>query len=161
MSNRSIWNVGEDQSGDFSTFISYSEMKEIKKDIRTWAKNVTRDMADNVRQLTNKEKHKRIRVRHSRKYSAKMASHIQPDLANSIGFKLKSNMGMPEKISFYFAKHGIFLYFGVGKGHPKSNPRKRVDWFNPAIEQHIDELADIAGKYNAQVITDNIRIKNQ
>lgn len=85
----------------------------------------------------------------------------------------------PVKIGIRFARHGVFLHYGAGKGYggregsrwidrlgyshetdPKSlgkagtGNRPARDWFNPVLEWHMKELADIAADYSLDIAVD-------
>lgn len=121
---------------------------------------------DNVKQQNDVVKKWRAKVMRSLKSSAsrfsdgKSKSMVQrgqitgfvrneQKLAKSIGSKIRNVGGEPDTISFTFERHGIFVDRGVGRSHGKSNPRGANEWINPAIAQHVDELADKLAELDA------------
>jgi hypothetical protein len=72
------------------------------------------------------------------------------------------NFGIVSKISFKFARHMIFVHKGVGKGTPISSAgqtaRKAKEWFEPVLEDNIEELADIAADELGESITNNFKL---
>lgn len=107
-------------------------------------------------------------------------------LSDSITHKIhldKTFQVEPRSIGFKFARHGVYFAKGAYRGHggfigskwtdkygtlKQMNPdsrgkmgdgkRKAVDWFNPIISDHINELEDIAAKYCAYMTLDLTRI---
>lgn len=107
-------------------------------------------------------------------------------LADSITHKIhldKQYRSEPRSIGFTFARHGVYFAKGAHRGHggfigskwtnaygtlkqtdPNSRgkmgegSRKPVDWFNPIIDDHTDQLADIAAKYCADMTLDLTRM---
>lgn len=76
------------------------------------------------------------------------------------------------RVGFRFPRHGVHLHYGAGRGYGgtqgsvwldrlnyvrRTNPeslgkmgtgaREANDWFNPVLEQHLQQLADIAADY--------------
>jgi hypothetical protein len=85
----------------------------------------------------------------------------------------------PVRVGIRFARHGVFLHYGAGTGYggkegsrwidrlgyshttnPKSlgkagtGTRPARDWFNPVLEYHMKELADIASDYSLDMAVD-------
>lgn len=71
--------------------------------------------------------------------------------------------GIISRISFKMPRHAIFVHKGVGKGTPISmvgqTNRKAKPWFNPVIDNRIDELADTVADEQADIIVKGINIK--
>ena len=108
------------------------------QDIRQWSQQTTAMMRKNIRALTNSEKHKLI----------KNVKYVK--LYRSISYKNIKRFGEVERIIFPFAKHGFFLAVGASRKHPyKSNPRKRVEWYNFVFEDRFEELAYLVANYYA------------
>ncbi len=86
----------------------------------------------------------------------------------------------PVKIGFRFARHGVHLHYGAGRGYGgrqgsrwidrlgyyhETNPeslgkagsgsRPPRDWFNPVLDWHLKELADIAAAYCGDMIVNS------
>ena len=73
---------------------------------------------------------------------------------------IKKKYGVPERVSLSFPKHYVFVEKGVGRGRGiNSGKAKPNPAINPAIEAHIEELADIAANGMADVAVNNIFIK--
>lgn len=85
----------------------------------------------------------------------------------------------PVRLGIRFARHGVFLHYGAGRGYGghvgsrwldrlgyshETNPeslgkmgtgnRSRKDWFNSILEWHMNELADIAADYSLDMAVD-------
>lgn len=86
----------------------------------------------------------------------------------------------PVKIGIRFARHGVFLHYGAGRGYggrvgstwldrlgyiKGTNPeslgkagtgkRPQRNWFNSVLDYHVNELADIAANYCSDMIVDS------
>lgn len=74
--------------------------------------------------------------------------------------KLKTVYGIPARIRFTFPRHYVFVEKGVGRGRGinsgKTKPKPAI---NPAIEQHLAELADIAADGCADIAANRLFIK--
>lgn len=80
-------------------------------------------------------------------------------LYESLKEKYKGSGGEIYFISFPFARHGIFLDKGVSRGHPLSNPRRKVDWFHSIIDAQTAVLSDIiANRYADGVQKEVLRV---
>lgn len=94
------------------------------------------------------------------------------DLLESMKTALKLEFGIASKISYKFARHGVFVEKGVGRGWPieriKNNTaivssagkgRAPKPWFNPLIEKEAARLADILVKDLADASIKNLFIR--
>ena len=74
-------------------------------------------------------------------------------------------------IGFRFREEGIYVHLGVGKGYNMEGgtriltkktdnewKRQPKPWFNPVIEQHIQELVEIVREYCGKLIVNTTRI---
>lgn len=73
---------------------------------------------------------------------------------------IKKKYGAPERVRLSFPRHYVFVEKGVGRGRGigsgKATPKPAI---NPALEAHINELADIAAEGMADVAVKNLFIK--
>ena len=94
-------------------------------------------------------------------------------LQSSITSTIKKNYGVSEVIRYKFARHGVFVHYGVGRGYVRvgnsvvrgnaiydKNKKKKSgftvsgainrkpnDWYDTNIVQSLPELADITQEY--------------
>jgi len=82
------------------------------------------------------------------------------ELANSAKVKTKQRYGRTERITFSFARHGIFVMKAVGRGVKvgESSSRKATDFYNPAINAHISELENIVDQFINNEVALSIKI---
>jgi len=139
--------------------------KGLNTEVRKWSRQSAAMMRSNVKQLTNKNKHKYLRAKKTQKSKlvtkdfktqstfafqsfavTNESSRLGGSLYDSIKQKTRSRFGVVERIIFPFAKHGIFIDLGVSRGHKKSNPRKKIDWYRFVFEERLDMLADVVSE---------------
>lgn len=114
-----------------------------------WAKAVKRKLALRVGALTLKDK------RALQKY----ISHKRRDpeyrrLAPSVGNNFRRDHGQISRINFVFAKQGIFLEHGAGRGRKRKGAKP---WIVPVLDPAIDQLADLLVEHFADVIDGEIK----
>jgi hypothetical protein len=91
-------------------------------------------------------------------------------LLRSIKNTYQYDYGEIFRLGFSFARHGIFIHKGVGRGYhaqggvvvktsrtPGFN-RQPKPWFNPVVESHLDELGEIIKVHNETAIVNSSRI---
>lgn len=76
-------------------------------------------------------------------------------------YKLNENGARTiRRIGFSMAKHGVYQEKGVGKGRGiNSGKTKPKPWFNPAVKNNIQELADTLALITGDTIINNLLIK--
>ncbi|MEI7723479.1 MAG: hypothetical protein WCK09_00385 [Bacteroidota bacterium] len=91
-------------------------------------------------------------------------------LASSIRNTYYYEYGEIYRLGFSFAREGIFVHKGVGRGYVMANGtvvkisktlgfnRKPKPWFNPVIESFIPELEEIIMEYSNTAIINSTRI---
>jgi hypothetical protein len=65
-----------------------------------------------------------------------------------------------EKVAFSFARHGIFLEYGVGRGRPVKSPQAEAakkPWLADTLPGQIDELAKILAEEYADITANELR----
>ncbi len=74
-------------------------------------------------------------------------------------------------VGFSFARHGVFVYYGVGRGYIRqggsvkriaknqtNTPRRPKDWFNPVVKQRLSELDRVVENYGDELVVNATRI---
>ena len=81
---------------------------------------------------------------------------------NALKTLLRRTDGLTDRISYQIPRHMIFVHKGVGKGTPAAmagqTKRKAKPWFNPVVDQNINELADIVAEEMGSAIINNLLI---
>lgn len=82
---------------------------------------------------------------------------------NSLKTSFRKASGLINRISYAIPRHMIFVHKGVGKGTPieKVGQTNRIakPWFNPVIDDTIEDLADIVAEETGDAIINNLFIK--
>jgi hypothetical protein len=82
---------------------------------------------------------------------------------NDIKVRTYTNGGRISRIAYRIRRHLVFVHKGVGKGTPinKAGQTNRIakPFFNEAIADNIEELADIVAQETGDELTENILIK--
>ncbi|TRZ50983.1 hypothetical protein D4S03_05830 [bacterium] len=91
-------------------------------------------------------------------------------LSRSIKNRYKFDYGEISRIGYAFARHGVFVHKGVGRGYRAQGDtvvktaktqgfnRKPKPWFNPVIESFIPELEQIIKEYADSAVLNTVRI---
>lgn len=112
-----------------------------KEDVRKWGFSSRARMLANVNQ------------------QAKGVSKSKPSLRSSLTAQVAADGEIPTAVRFGFPRHGVFFEKGVRKGVGMASPeRKPHPWFNPVIDDKLDELADIAAQNMSTLAINKIKI---
>lgn len=87
--------------------------------------------------------------------------HESGDTEAALRYNVKRRYGEPEKISFRTTKQGVLIHAGVGKGRKLHSTRAEAAkklWLFNEIDERMDKLADIAGKFEGDVAVRRMRI---
>lgn len=119
------------------------------------------------------------KVRNKIKYRiGRLTNKGKGELIRSLRSKSKRDYGEIDQITFQFARHGVFVHKGVGKGYvmkggrvvrgykpkvlrkrkqslppveiPGVMNRRPKEWFNPTLEKNIPELADMVAEMRSE-----------
>lgn len=103
----------------------------INKDVREWSKQSRNDLKQQLRRLDVKQ---------------------TGELLRSLKYSVRKTAGVADRISFKFAKQGVFVEKGVGKSYGIDGPktatallkraRKPKPWFNDTMDEQIPKLAE-------------------
>ena len=102
---------------------------------------------------------------------------VEKKLANSLNVRFRTESGTIYRISFPFAKHGVYLALGVGRGYQMQGGnvvrtaksalkdgfvgREPKDWIKPRFEQARNELTTIVAEEFAKITLTNYGLKLQ
>lgn len=89
------------------------------------------------------------------------ASLEGPGLYKSLKSNLRKKDGDIEKVSFAFARHGIFIEQGVGKGRPRGSSsanQAKQPWLVPELPDAVEKLADLLQEEYADIAAAEVRI---
>lgn len=130
-----------------------SNEKEFNDAVRGWAAVQRRRLVSRVVSLQLKDK-----VALKKRIALKNSNEDYKPLVPSLGFGLKKEFGVVNRINFRFAKHGIYFEHGVGRGRPIGSANVRPNPFlAPIINSSIDELADIVASQYADIAAAEIK----
>jgi len=148
----------------------YKNIEAFNAEIAVWSNNVLSQMRQNALYLRGMDKHSAIK-KLSRTSSGKFADKVKAAIAMNLHKSLYKNRLDRSifRLGFGFPQHGAFITKGVygkikgmkrnAKNNPSINsPRQPIDWFNPVIDAHLNELADIVARYNADAIVNSTNI---
>lgn len=126
---------------------------ELNKEVSAWAKYQSQRMQRLVGSLTLSDK---IAVYKSVRNAIKNDEY--KPLKISIGSAIKKEFGQATRINFRFAKQGIWLEHGVGKGRPVRSAKARPKpWLNPVLNPAIDTLADLISENYLDIAAGEIK----
>lgn len=137
-------------------------LQQFNRDVAAWGRDVANQLRGNVGTL--------------------FASHGSAD--HRLALSIESYVAYDKqyhmevyRVGFRFARHGVHLHYGAGRGYGGlkgsrwmdrmgymkqtdenslgkmgTGKRQEVDWFNPILERNLQRLADIAADYCADMI---------
>ena len=98
---------------------------------------------------------------HSLGLQDRVALQGELQLRKSLRSKIRKKNGDIERISFAFARHGIFLERGVGKGRPVGSAqatKAAKPWLKPTLDPAIETLADLLENEYADIAAAELRL---
>lgn len=153
------------ESDRFTRHQDKDRVEQFNKDVAGWSIHTTRRLKLNVRAL----------VREDRQLSHSINPNVYYD--NKYGAKEANRIG------FSFAREGIHIHKGAGRGqggykgskwynlHGElkttqlssltkmgTGNREPIEWFDPVIEQELPQLADLVADYSSSLFMDASRI---
>lgn len=125
-----------------------------------WARLVQAKARANIAQMKN-GKVKGITTYKSGLYKGKSEHKLK-----TISYVMRSKDNVLDSISFKFPLHGIFVHYGVGRGQPTKEGKKRAkriyikrspnDFLEDPIEKSFQNLSDLAAEYYGDKILFNV-----
>ena len=153
--------------------LTQTDEAELKKIVSQWGSMVTRSLKSNTSKFQHGKKGMVIR----KVYDAESDSAPgEKKLVSSISYKVRSLYGVPQRVSFNFSRHGLFVQLGVGRGYKMSGgqimrtakgktseKRKPNDWLYSVIDRNLPglerKIAERFADAAVNVITDKSKIK--
>jgi len=141
-----------------STFDPRSQNEAITK----WSSMVQRRLRDSA-----------TRFSHGKDGTIIRPGRSETKLHGSIKGSTSKQYGVIDRASIIFERHGVFVHKGVGRGYqmqggtvirtaklpfPDPRPRTAREWFNPILEQSLQELADKLAEINADAVVNATRM---
>lgn len=118
------------------------------KNLEQWAKYQGQILRRTVATLTLKD----------RRSIQKRAAAGDKGLEDSIKGSTRKSYGLVYRINLSFAKQGIYLEHGVGKGRPVgSSKAKPKPWLAPVLDPALDKLADLIANNYADIVQGEIK----
>ena len=132
--------------------------QEFNEKVRGWTISVRSRMARNSPKYTGVEWKKRV----------------DPKLAASLSHRIrKDSENISSRIKFQFARHGVFVHYGVGRGYVRESGmvvrssrsrttgvnRRPNDWFDVEIRNNMEDLAEIAQEFYGDWALDDMLSK--
>ncbi len=119
------------------------KLKQFNDDVKAWSIDVTRQLRSNVRMLVKQDE----------------------QLSESIEPNVYFRNGEAERIGFSFAREGVYIHKGAGRGQGGfrggsmgTGNRRPIRWFDPVIDKNLSFLADVVAEYAADMQMDATRI---
>lgn len=98
------------------------------------------------------------RVSFRKNKAGKTVTVREQPLIPSLKVGYKQFYGQIDRVTVSFARHGIFVEHGVGKGRPKGSAKaKPRPWLAPVMAVQVPILADVLAKREADRVTGQLR----
>lgn len=143
----------------FSGRRSILDDSQYNNQIRSWSAEVQRLAKREASAFTKGKR------RASRTYrSGPKAGKTETKLRSNITHRLWTNAGEVAGIGFQFPRHGIFLEYGVSRGHPVGHLRRSIsDWLSSTLDRKEDNLVEIVAEHDANKVIsmiDSPKVRN-
>lgn len=121
----------------------------MNQDIQSWAQQTTEEL---------KRQFAVLDIKHVKGSPSKQSSR------EAIINRYRRMQGVISRVSFAFPRHMVFVHKGVGKGvtislaGSSATTRKPKPWFDPVIEQRVEQLADAVAENGADMVVNNLKI---
>lgn len=120
-------------------------LESLDREVNAWRKLTVRQLVRRLGNLGLKER-------------ARLAD--EKTLKKSVGSSIRRKDLEIERVAFSFARHGIFLEHGVGKGRPVGSTqanRARKPWLSIILPGAVDNLAKILAEEYADIAVEELR----
>lgn len=123
------------------------DYRKVNQAIRKWGNKTHKQLLREIIRLNIK----------NRKNSRSPKSAI-----NSISLRFRTRGGVINRIGWVMPRHMIYVHKGVGKDTPiekaGTTNRKAKEWYNPVVDQNMEELADVVAAELGQAIINKLAI---
>lgn len=120
-------------------------LEQLDKEIRAWANVTRKQLLFRLNTLNLKERQR-------------LANELA--LRESLRSRLRKKSGDLEAVSFAFARHGIFLERGVGRGRPAGSAKAEANakqWIKPILDPAVVALAELIENEFADIVQADLR----
>ena len=128
----------------------YDRLDQMDQAINVWRKVGYKKLLQSLLSLGVEDKIKLTKQvqRIKFKKSAGGNTRVEKDqfLSKSLGSHIRKKQGDIEAVAYSFARTGIFIQHGVGKGRPKGSAKARSaakPWITNVLPAHIEDLAEL------------------
>ena len=139
-------------------------LEKLDKKVRNWSTETRRKLLFQLASLDLDQKKELLdrlraakrssRIRFSKNKSGNLEAIHEEQLLKSVRSGVRKKQGEIEKVNFSFARQGIFIEHGVGRGRPvrsaKANAFKQP-WLSVILPPAIEELADLLAEEYADI----------
>jgi hypothetical protein len=131
-----------------STDINYD------KEVRRWGRQLQAGALGNVQAMTNQGRQMVLRTfTFKRLWTSHVTSMKNQNMKLAVSLRMNyvKRQGDIERITMSFARHGFYIAVGARRGHkPKTNPYKKVDWYDSLVKNNMERLAQIVSDGEAK-----------
>lgn len=125
-----------------------SAITDVNKPIDQWGRRTFAQLRQEIVSLG---------IRHNAKSPSPKAA------INSLQYRTRKSNGIINRLGYVIPRHMIYVHKGVGQGtgiaQVGTTKRRAKAWFNPVVDRHIEELADIVANGIGDGIINNLLIK--
>lgn len=121
-------------------------LQQLDKEARAWTKVTRKKLLMRLASLNLQE---RVRL------------DGEVSLRKSLRTSVRKSQGELESVGFSFARHGIFLEHGVGRGRPKGSAAARryaKPWLSVVLPDAVDELAEMLSDEYGDIVQQEMRL---
>lgn len=126
-----------------------TEKQQMNQAVKEWTSKVFNNLKNEYEQLN---------IKHVARSPSPAAA--KDSMLTNMGY----GQGLVRRIGFKFPKHMVFVHKGVGKGVKAADvgskgTRRPKEWFNPVIEQAMEDLGDIVADHCGDMVVKNLSIR--
>lgn len=137
------------------------KLEMMDKEIRAWSKVTRQELIKRILSLNLQEKSRMQFAGAATTKADRRERDEAGPLHKSIRDYLKKQQGEIEKVAFSFARKGIWLEHGVGRGRPVRSPQALAaarPWLGDTLERATEDLADLLEENYADIAASELRI---